>query len=164
MQAGVREALAAGAIGVSTGTYYGPANAATADEIRRVCAAARRNRPRSSRRTSATRPTASSTRCTRRSRIARALGVRQVISHHKVIGIANFGRSRETLAVFDEARRHGDVCLDCYPYAASSTILRRDAVRQAKRVLVAWSKAQPEAAGRWLDELAAEAGRSRPMR
>ena len=32
-----REALAAGALGVSTGTYYAPASAATADEIRAVC-------------------------------------------------------------------------------------------------------------------------------
>jgi N-acyl-D-amino-acid deacylase len=155
MQDRVREALSAGAIGVSTGTYYGPANAATADEIRRVC------QPLAG--TSAV--IASHIRdeadgvvdaMNEAFGIARALGVRQVISHHKVAGIANFGRSRETLAVFDEARRHGDVCLDCYPYAASSTILRRDAVPHAKRVLVTWSEARPSAAGRWLDELAAE--------
>jgi N-acyl-D-amino-acid deacylase len=140
---------------VSTGTYYGPANAATADEIRGVCA------PLAG--TSAV--IASHIRdeadgvvdaMNEAFGIARALGVRQVISHHKVIGTANFGRSRETLAVFDEARRHGDACLDCYPYAAASTILRGDAVRQSKRVLVAWSQARPDAAGRWLDELAAE--------
>ncbi len=89
--------------------------------------------------------------------IASDLGVRQVVSHHKVIGRANFGRSRETLAAFDAARHGGDVCLDCYPYAASSTILTQAAAKQALRVLVAWSTARPAAAGRYLDELAAEA-------
>jgi len=88
--------------------------------------------------------------------IAGALGVRQVLSHHKVIGRANFGRSRETLALLDEARRTRDVCLDCYPYTASSTVLRKDAAKQSQRVLIAWSKARPDAAGRYLDELAAE--------
>ena len=157
MQQRVREALAAGAIGVSTGTYYGPANAATADEIRRVCA------PLAG--TSAV--IASHIRdeadgvvgaMEEAFAIARALGVRQVLSHHTVIGTANFGRSAETLAVFDAARGRGDVCLDCYPYTASSTILRADAARQSKRVLVTWSKARPDAAGRWLDELGAEWG------
>ena len=89
------------------------------------------------------------------------LGVRQVLSHHKVIGRANFGRSRDTLALFDAARRTPatrDVCLDCYPYTASSTVLRQDTARLAQRVLIAWSTARPAAAGRYLDELAAEAG------
>jgi N-acyl-D-amino-acid deacylase len=84
--------------------------------------------------------------------------VRQVLSHHKVQGVANFGRSAETLAVYEEAARLGSACLDCYPYAASSTILQKEAARLAKRVLVAWSKARPEAAGRYLDELATETG------
>jgi N-acyl-D-amino-acid deacylase len=35
-------------------------------------------------------------------------------------------------------------------------VLRKDAVRMAQRVLIAWSKARPEAAGRYLDEFAAE--------
>jgi N-acyl-D-amino-acid deacylase len=38
MQDLVREALQAGSLGVSTGTYYAPAQAASADEIRDVCA------------------------------------------------------------------------------------------------------------------------------
>jgi N-acyl-D-amino-acid deacylase len=84
--------------------------------------------------------------------------VRQVISHHKVVGKANFGRSRETLALLDDARTDTDVCLDCYPYPASSTVLRADTVAQASRTLVAWSVPRPEAAGRYLDELAAERG------
>jgi N-acyl-D-amino-acid deacylase len=157
MQAMVREALAAGAIGVSTGTYYAPAGAATAEEIRRVCEPLRG--------TSAL--IASHIRdetdqvldaMNEAIAIAGALGVRQVLSHHKVSGRANFGRSRETLALLDRARARQDVCVDCYPYAAASTVLRKDTARQSQRVLIAWSTARPDAAGRWLDELASEAG------
>jgi N-acyl-D-amino-acid deacylase len=159
MRAGVAEALAAGALGVSTGTYYAPAHAATADEIRRVCEPLR----------GSTGLIASHIRdegervlesMTEAMEIAGSLGVRQVISHHKVIGRTNFGRSRETLALLDRARRRQDVCLDCYPYTASSTVLRKDAAAQAQRVLIAWSKTRPDAAGRTLDELAAAEGLS----
>jgi N-acyl-D-amino-acid deacylase len=153
----VQEGLAAGALGVSTGIYYAPANAATADEIRQVCAPLRG--------TSAV--IASHIRdegehvlesMQEAIGIAGDLGVRQVISHHKVVGRPNFGRSRETLALLDDVRRTRDVCLDCYPYTASSTVLRKDTVKLAQRVLIAWSKARPDAAGRYLDELAAETG------
>jgi N-acyl-D-amino-acid deacylase len=95
--------------------------------------------------------------------IANALGVRQVISHHKVNGRANHGRSTETLALVDEARSRMDVCMDCYPYVASSTILRQDAVEQAARTLIAWSTA--EARNRWsLCRRVAEGAESRAHR
>ncbi len=157
MQAHVAEALAAGAIGVSTGTYYAPASAASADEIKRVCEPLRGTSAliASHIRDEGARVLESMTEAMT---IASALGVRQVLSHHKVIGRANFGRSRETLALLDEARATRDVCLDCYPYTASSTVLRADAAKQAQRVLIAWSRSQPRAAGRYLDELAAEQG------
>jgi len=157
MQALVAEALEAGALGVSTGTFYAPANAATADEIRAVCAPlAGSNALIASHIRDETVKVLES--MTEAMSIARSLGVRQVISHHKVVGRANFGRSRETLALLEDARLDTDVCLDCYPYPASSTVLRADTVAQASRTLIAWSKSRPEAAGRYLDELAAERG------
>jgi N-acyl-D-amino-acid deacylase len=157
MQALVREGLAAGAVGVSTGTYYAPASAATSDEMRQVFEPLRGTSAliASHIRDEGERVLESMNEAIA---IAHDLGVRQVLSHHKVIGRANFGRSRETLSLIDEQRRTRDVCLDCYPYTASSTVLRKDAVRMAQRVLIAWSKARPEAAGRYLDEFAAEAG------
>jgi N-acyl-D-amino-acid deacylase len=157
MQALVREGLVAGAVGVSTGTYYAPASAATSDEMRQVFEPLRGTSAliASHIRDEGERVLESMSEAVA---IAHDLGVRQVLSHHKVIGRANFGRSRETLALLDEQRRTRDVCLDCYPYTASSTVLRKDAVRMAQRVLIAWSKARPEAGGRYLDEFAAEAG------
>lgn len=157
MQALVHEALQAGVLGLSTGTYYAPASAATAAEIRAVCEPLRGSGAliASHIRDEGEQVLESMAEAMA---IAEALGVRQVISHHKVVGRANFGRSRETLALLDRARESSDVCLDCYPYTASSTVLRKDTARQASRTLVAWSKTRPEAAGRDLDELARESG------
>lgn len=46
------------------------------------------------------------------------------ISHFKVSAPANWGRSRETLAMVERARAEGlDVTIDQYPYTASSTSL-----------------------------------------
>jgi dihydroorotase/N-acyl-D-amino-acid deacylase len=44
------------------------------------------------------------------------------ITHHKIIGTPNWGRSAETLTLVAEARARGvDVTIDQYPYTASST-------------------------------------------
>lgn len=44
------------------------------------------------------------------------------ISHFKVSGQQNWGRSKETLAMIENARKEGlDVTIDQYPYTASST-------------------------------------------
>ncbi len=44
------------------------------------------------------------------------------ITHHKVVGKANWGRSVDTLRMVDEARARGvDATIDQYPYTASAT-------------------------------------------
>ncbi len=44
------------------------------------------------------------------------------VTHHKIIGVRNWGKSRDTLRMVDEARKRGvDASIDQYPYAASST-------------------------------------------
>ena len=148
----VDEALAAGAIGVSTGLYYEPASAAPAEEVIEVC------RPLSRR---------NGIYCTHMRdegervlesleesfAVGRALGVPVVISHHKVAGKPNHGRSAETLPLIERAMRSQPVGLDCYPYCASSTILSASRVGAASKVLVTWSKPHPELAGMELDEI-----------
>jgi N-acyl-D-amino-acid deacylase len=142
----LEEALLAGAIGCSTGVYYEPAKAATTEEVIEVC------RPLTARR---------ALFCTHMRdeadrvmdsleetfRIGRELGVPVVVSHHKVAGRPNFGRSKETLARIAQAMRQQAVGLDCYPYNASSTILTADRVAHASRTLVTWSRPHPEFAG-----------------
>ena len=81
-----------------------------------------------------------------------------MISHHKVTGKANFGRTRETLARISRAMAEQPVGLDAYPYIAASTVLRMPRVEGALKVLVTWSARHPEAAGRDLHEVANEWG------
>jgi N-acyl-D-amino-acid deacylase len=151
------EALAAGAIGVSTGLYYEPAAAATTEEVIEVC------RPLTQRnglyvthmRDEADRVTDS---LEETFAIGRAVGVPVVISHHKVVGRPNRGRSAETLPLIERAMRAQAVGLDCYPYCASSTVLTADRAAVAEKVLVTWSKPHPECAGMELTEAAKKLG------
>lgn len=47
------------------------------------------------------------------------------VTHHKIIGKANWGKSVETLRLIDEARARGvDATIDQYPYTASSTSIQ----------------------------------------
>lgn len=49
-------------------------------------------------------------------------GLPTQVTHHKIIGPANWGRSVDTLRLIDEARARGvDATIDQYPYTASST-------------------------------------------
>src|SRR5215468_4651123 len=55
-------------------------------------------------------------------RIGEEGGLPTQITHHKIIGKANWGMSVETLKLVEEARARGvDVTIDAYPYTASST-------------------------------------------
>ncbi len=54
--------------------------------------------------------------------IGRQANIPVQISHFKVSGQNNWGRSKETIAAVENARREGiDVTIDQYPYTASST-------------------------------------------
>lgn len=68
----------------------------------------------------------------------------------------NHGRSVETLAVIDRQMRDQHICLDCYPYAASSTILTADHARNSPKTIVTWSKPLPQHAGRDLADVIEE--------
>ncbi len=92
---------------------------------------------------------------------AREARVRLVISHHKCTGVHNFGRSKETLALFDRAVKMTDAGLDAYPYDACSTMLRPEWVANARRTLISMSRPHPEMTGRDLDEVTRQWGVSR---
>ncbi len=160
MQAMVREALGAGAIGVSTGLYYEPAIAAPTEEVIEICRPLKEY---------------GGLYCTHMRneaagvidsleetfRIGREVGVPVIISHHKVVGLPNHGRSGETLALIADRMKSQSIGLDCYPYCASSTILSADRAAIASKVLVTWSKPHPKFSGIALDEIEREMGKSR---
>ena len=153
MRAMVSEALQAGAIGVSTGLFYEPANAAPTEEVIETC------RPLKEfdglycthMRDEADRVIDS---LTETFRIGREVGVAVVISHLKVVGEANRGRSAEALSFIERHMATQSICMDCYPYTAGSTVLSADRAASSSRVIVSWSKALPEHAGQDLDVIA----------
>ena len=155
MRRDVERALAAGAFGLSTGVYYPPAAAATTEELEGVCAALRGQdavlamhlRDEGDRVDAALREALS---------VANSCGARLVISHHKVVGEQNHGRTRDTLAMVETASRRQEVCMDAYPYEASSTMLDPQKAARTSRVMIAWSASHPQQGGRWLAEVAAD--------
>ncbi len=155
-----RESLASGAIGISTGTAYAPAAEATTEELIEVCRPltefgglyVTHMRNEDDRITESMEETFL---------IGRTLGVPVVISHHKCVGTRNHGRSPETLALVEQAMRSQKVGLDCYPYIASSTVLRYDRLAQSSKILITWSKPHPEFSGLDLEEVAGRLGMSK---
>ena len=117
-----RQAMQDGAFGLSTGLFYVPGNftpdrgsdrdregggPASAACTSRTCATKRRDVLDSVRETI---------------RIGEEGGLPTQMTHHKIIGAANWGKSAETLRLVEEARARGvDVTIDQYPYTASST-------------------------------------------
>jgi N-acyl-D-aspartate/D-glutamate deacylase len=124
MQRALRDALAAGAWGMSTGLSYAPGQWASTDEIVAVAAPlgetgalyASHIRNESDEVVAA---------------VAEALeigrrvgGVPVEVSHLKASGRRNFGRTRDCLALIEEARASGvRAGCDMYPYEAGSTYL-----------------------------------------
>jgi len=153
----VEEAMTAGAIGVSTGLFYEPSIAAPTEEVIGICEPLARH---------------GGVYCTHMRnegddiiksltetfRIGREANVPVVISHHKVVGVKNYGRSGETLQFIADHMQKQPICLDCYPYPASSTILSAHRAANATRVTVTWSKPMPQYAGRDLADIVKELG------
>ncbi|MDW5442194.1 D-aminoacylase [Polaromonas sp. SM01] len=157
MQALVEEAMQAGAIGMSTGTFYPPAVKATTEELIAV------GRPLTARKAlyvTHMRDEADQVMDALEEsfHIGRELAIPVVISHHKVQNSHNFGKTAITLPFIQETMKHQCVSLDCYPYTASSTMIRAGRSATATRVLIASSEPHPECAGRDLKDIAAEWG------
>lgn len=157
MQSRCAEALAAGAIGLSSGVFYPPARAADWSEVAAVAepvGAARGIYATHLRDESDHVVEAIEEAC----RVARHARVPLVISHHKVVGRGNFGRSQETLAHIERVAKSQPVAFDAYPYTAGASMLSASLHALSARTIVTWSEPHPEAAGRELSEVARELG------
>ena len=155
MRGQLKDALAQGASGFSTGLYYPPSTHAPTDEVIAIAEALREARGiyvthmrdeadgvlRSIEETL---------------KIGRAVDAPVVISHHKCTMPENFGRSRETLPAIDLGALDQRVAFDVYPYVAGSTVLIPDRLRQDVAVQITWSIPHPEMSGRRLDDIAKE--------
>lgn len=87
-------------------------------------------------------------------RIGRHGGVPVVVSHHKCAGAKNWGRTVETLKLFDKVRQQQDVSCDCYPYSASSSTLDMKQITDEFDIIITWSEPHPEVAGQSLQQIA----------
>lgn len=123
MKKHVREAMEAGAFGLSTGLIYPPGSFTKTDEIVELAKVvaeyrgiyASHIRGESYNLINAVREAIE---------IGERAGVAVEISHHKAAGKENWGKVKETLKMMEEARRRGvDVTCDVYPYTAGMTML-----------------------------------------
>lgn len=117
----VEETMQHGALGLSTGLLYVPANYARTEEVVELAkVAARYGGIYVSHMRDEGRGLVEST--DELIRIAREAAIPAQIQHHKAMGVAQWGQSVRTLAMIDEARANGlDVKHDLYPYTAAST-------------------------------------------
>ncbi len=151
------EALDAGVVGMSTGLAYEPAKPAPTSEVLKL---AELLGPAGALYTTHLRNEGNDIvkSLEEAFRIGRESDTGVVLSHHKVTGKENFGRSEETLEIIERIRKDLRVDLDVYPYVAGSTVLQKWRLGEARRVIITWSVPEPEAGGRDLNEIAEDWG------
>ncbi|HEX4949478.1 MAG TPA: D-aminoacylase [Blastocatellia bacterium] len=121
MKALVKQAMEDGAFGLSTGLFYVPGNYTPTEEVIELAKVAGQM---GGMHISHMRNEAADILKSIAETIAigERGGLPTQVSHHKVIGKGNWGKSVETLKMINEARARGvDVTIDQYPYTASST-------------------------------------------
>jgi N-acyl-D-amino-acid deacylase len=121
MKAIAAQAMRDGAFGLSTGLFYVPGNFTPTEEVIEIATVVghmggihiSHMREEAGHVLDSVRETI---------RIGEEGGLPTQITHHKIIGQPNWGKSIETLKLVEEARARGvDVTIDQYPYTASST-------------------------------------------
>jgi dihydroorotase/N-acyl-D-amino-acid deacylase len=124
MRALVRQGMEDGAFGLSSGLFYVPGTFTPTAEVVELAKVAGRMggiyishmRDEASHVLDSVRETIE---------IGEKGGLPTQVTHHKIIGQANWGTSVDTLRLIDEARARGvDATIDQYPYTASSTSIQ----------------------------------------
>ena len=116
-----RQAMREGAFGLSSGLFYVPGNFTPTEEVIEIAKVVggmggmyiSHMRDEAAGVTDSVRETI---------RIGEEGGLPTQVTHHKIIGKTNWGKSVDTLRLIEEARARGvDATIDQYPYTASST-------------------------------------------
>jgi len=128
-----RQAMLDGAFGLSTGLFYVPGNYAPTEEVIEIAKViGSLGGVHTSHMRSEADQVVESVKET--IRIGEEGHLPTQVTHHKIIGVSNWGKSVETLQLIHAARARGvDVTLDAYPYTASSTGLGAALVPQWAR-------------------------------
>jgi N-acyl-D-aspartate/D-glutamate deacylase len=153
MQTQLADALAHGALGLSTGLAYLSAFSASTEEVVALA------EPLSAAGGIYTTHMRSETEAIRDAmaeafNVGKAHGVPVIVSHLKCAGVANWGRSEEVLGALDAARTDQSVGCDCYPYAAGSSTLDLRQIDPRVKVTITWCEPHPEMAGKSVAEIA----------
>ena len=121
----VRQAMQQGALGISTGLFYVPGSFTPTEEVIELSRVAAEfggiyishMREEAAQLIDSVNETI---------RIGEEAGIPVQMTHHKVIGVENWGASIDSLRLVDEARARGiDITIDQYPYTASQTVSTR---------------------------------------
>ncbi len=154
MRAQLGEALESGALGLSTGLAYSSANSASTEEV--IALAEPLFRAGGIYATHLrTEGDLVREAMEEAFHIGKDAKVPVIISHLKCSGVNNWKRSGELLRALEWAGDAGAIGWDCYPYAASSTVLDLKQVDERVTIVITWSTAHPEMAGKTLAEIAA---------
>ncbi|MED5413163.1 MAG: D-aminoacylase [Pseudomonadota bacterium] len=121
MKTMVRESMEQGALGISTGLFYVPGSFTSTEEVIELSkVAAEYNGIYISHMREEAAQLINSVQET--IRIGEEANIPVQMTHHKVIGVENWGSSVDSLRMVDEARARGiDITIDQYPYTASQT-------------------------------------------
>jgi len=155
MRAELRDALAQGALGLSSGLQYASAFAAPTEEVMALGEPlaefgglyATHMRTEFARILDA---------MDEAFRIGRHARVPVAVSHLKCAGPENWGRSAEVLRALEQAGREQAVGCDAYPYTAGSSMLDLAQVTDRIEITITWSASYPEVGGHSLQEIARE--------
>lgn len=155
MREQLREALAHGAIGLSTGLAYGSAIEADTEEVKLLAEALDEF---GALYTTHLRSEFAAILEAMQEAFDIALHARVpvVVSHLKCAGAGNWGRTKEVLFKLENAGKMQRVGCDCYPYSASSSTLDLKQVTDEFDIIINWSAPHPDQAGRKLAEIAAD--------
>jgi N-acyl-D-aspartate/D-glutamate deacylase len=153
MRAQLRESLAGGALGLSSGLAYRSANTASTEEVLALA--------QSLASAGAIYVTHMRTEgdgildaMNEAFHVGRLANVPVIISHLKCAGIDNWGRGGEVLLALDAARENQPIGCDCYPYAAGSSTLDLRQVDSRVQITITWSMPHPEVVGMPLVQIA----------
>jgi N-acyl-D-amino-acid deacylase len=117
------EAMENGAIGMSSGLIYPPGSYTGKDELIELCKILSKYHGRYSTHLRSEGDMVIEA-VKEAIEFAERTGVKLIISHHKVSGRNNWGKSIKTLKLIDDAIKRGvDIWLDQYPYTAGATVL-----------------------------------------
>lgn len=153
MRGQLREALQQGGLGLSTGLAYGSAFHSTTEEVMALAEELAVGKGiYTTHLRSEFEPILEA--LAEAFRIGRHGKVPVVVSHHKCAGAKNWGRTVETLKLFDKVRQQQDVSCDCYPYSASSSTLDLKQITDEFDIVITWSEPHPEIAGQSLKQIA----------